>query len=125
MTEEFGQMARYFEDTEQGAGVGLVPPTAAILPPPTAEDCRVDGRLDKTQSNPRHFDQFPRLRCAAAITNYHSTFGDVDDRPGTHPLHHFGQPGVDWSKTPVRLCETRETREPRPVDCPALSICRL
>ena len=51
--------------------------------------------------------------CAPAITNYHSTFGDVDDRPGTHPLHHFGQPGVDWSKTPVRLCETRETRETR------------
>ena len=47
--------------------------------------------------------------CAPAITNYHSTFGDVDDRP----LHHFGQPGVDWSKTPVRLCETRETRETR------------
>ena len=84
MTEEFGQMARYFEDTEQGAGVGLVPPTTVILPPPTVEDCRLDGRLDKTQSNPRHFDQFPRLRCAAAITNYHSTFGDVDDRPGTH-----------------------------------------
>ena len=36
------------------------------------------------RANPRHFDQFPRLRCAVAITNYHSTFGDVDDRPGTH-----------------------------------------
>ena len=51
--------------------------------------------------------------CAPAITNYHSTFGDVDDCPGMHPLHHLGQPGVDWSKTSVRLCETRETRETR------------
>jgi hypothetical protein len=53
--------------------------------------------------------------CAPAIANYHSTFGDVDDRPGTHPLHRFGQPGVDQSKTSVRLCGTqpRATRANR------------
>ena len=34
-------------------------------------------------------------------------------RPGTHPLHRFGQPGVDQSKTFVRLCEPNHARHAR------------
>ena len=55
----------------------------------------------------RHVAPLLRPRCAPAITNYHSTFGDVGGRPGTHPLHRFGQPGADCSKASVRLCGTQ------------------
>ena len=65
--------------------------------------------------------------CAPAIANYHSTFADVDNRPGTHPLHRFGQPGVDQSKISVRLCEPNHARHARtaPSRLPTLTICRL
>ena len=55
---------------------------------------------------------------AAAITNYHSTLGDVDDAPLRTLSIVLVNLGSTKARLPVRLCETRETREPRPVDCP-------